>query len=363
MSFLEQWRVSPLWRAMVTAVGVTAFCGIARTAPAQGMEVDWEAVSRIGSAVAAQVQKVPFADQLAALAASTEIDWALVEQLVERVLGDTSWEDAAALRPYAEAALARMATLKGGADTTAWLRQRLDYLLVAEQYVREERTPPPKPAPPPPPSPVKPVPPAQRVPPVPKPVPPPSPVRHTVKLDRDTEMWIRRLPAEPSPFAKQTAPALRRIFVEEGVPAPLIWLAEVESAFNPAARSPVGAAGLYQFMPATASRFGLTTTPPDQRLDPELSARAAARYMRVLYKRFSDWPLVIAAYNAGEGRVGRTLSQNRASGFEEIAGALPLETRMYVPRVAAVIRQREGADLRRLPAPRLPGRPGANVTL
>jgi membrane-bound lytic murein transglycosylase D len=347
---------------MVMAAGIAAFCGIARTAPAQGMEVDWEAVSRIGTAVANQVQKVPIAEQLSALAASTEVDWEVLRQLVERVLGDTSWEDAAALRPYAEAALARMATVKGGADTAAWLRQRLDYLAVAEQYVREEKIPPPKPAPPPPP-PGKPVPPVRPLPPAPKPVTPPSPVRHTVKLDRDTETWIRRLPADPPPLAQQLAPSLRRIFEQEGIPPALIWLAEVESAFNPAARSPVGAAGLYQFMPATASRFGLTTTPPDQRLDPERSARAAARYMRVLYKRFSDWPLVIAAYNAGEGRVGRTLSQNRAKGFEEIAGSLPLETRMYVPRVAAVIRHREGADLRRLPAPLLPGRPGTNATL
>ena len=362
MRFLRQRSGHPLRRGMVMAAGVAAVCGMARTAPAQGMEVDWEAVSRIGSAVAEQVRKVPMAEQLSTLAASTEVDWPLVQQLVGRVLGDTSWEDAAALRPCAEAALARMATVQGGADAAAWLRQRLDYLLVAEQYVREEKIPPPKPAPPPP-QPGKPGPPERPKPPPSKPLPPPSPVRHTVKLDRDTETWIRRLPADPPPFAQQMAPALRRIFEQEGIPPALIWLAEVESAFNPAARSPVGAAGLFQFMPATASRFGLATTPKDQRLDPEHSARAAARYMRVLYKRFSDWPLVIAAYNAGEGRVGRALSQNRAKGFEGIAGSLPLETRMYVPRVAAVIRHREGADLRRLPAPLLSGRPGTTATL
>jgi len=345
------------WRHRLTAVAVISatLAGSATAASAQGWEVDWEAVSRIGTAVAEQVQKSPFAEQLATLAASAEVDWELVGRLVERVLRDTSWEDAAALRPYAEAALSRMAMVPGGADTAVWLRQRLDYLLVAEQYVREEQRPPaPKPPRPPPAAPVRPVPPAgPKPPPPPPPSPAPAPVRHVVKLDRDTETWIRRLPADPVPFAARTAPALRRIFEAEGVPPALIWMAEVESSFNPMARSPVGAAGLYQFMPATASRFGLETAPVDQRLDPELSAGAAARYLRLLYNRFSDWPLAVAAYNAGEGRVGQTLRKHNAKGFEEIADALPVETRMYVPRVAAVIRHREGADLRGLPAPRV----------
>ncbi len=70
-----------------------------------------------------------------------------------------------------------------------------------------------------------------------------------------------------------------------------IWLAEVESAFNPYARSPAGATGLYQFMPATAERFGLSTQPEDQRLDPEFSAAPGVLrlegfpWMYCIYKR------------------------------------------------------------------------------
>ncbi len=121
----------------------------------------------------------------------------------------------------------------------------------------------------------------------------------------------------------------------------------------------MGAAGLFQFMPATAERFGLAMTPTDQRTDPQRCGTAAARYLRLLYRRFSDWPLAVAAYNAGEGRVGKTLKKQGGTRFEDIAdelpietrNELPIETRMYVPRVAAAIHLREGADLRRLPAP------------
>jgi len=309
---------------------------------AQGWEVDWEAVGRIGAAVSAGIQASPFAEQIAALSDSVEVDWELVGKLTAQVLDGTSWEQAAALRPLAEQALARLDTLEGGEVAAAWFRQRLGYLQVAERYVNEQKKPPvaPLPVAPPPGSPTVPR----------KPVSVP-PVRHTVKLDTDTQLWIRRLPAEPAPAAQRLAPALRRIFEAEGVPPALLWLAEVESSFNPAARSPVGAAGLYQFMPATATRFGLALEPVDQRLDPELSAAAAARYLRILYGRFADWPLALAAYNAGEGRVGRALRIRGARSFEDIADGLPVETRMYVPRIAAVVQHREGADLRLLPAP------------
>ncbi len=309
---------------------------------AQGWEVDWEAVARIGAAVSAEVQASPFAEQIAALTNSVEVDWELVGKLTRQVLDGNSWEHAAALRPLAEQALARLDTLEGGEVAADWLRQRLGYLQVAELYVNAQKPPPVAPPPPP----VSPT-----VPRKPAPVPVPPPVRHAVKMDADTQLWIRRLSAEPAPVAQRLAPALRRIFEAEGVPPALLWLAEVESSFNPAAKSPVGAAGLYQFMPATASRFGLALDPVDQRLDPELSAAAAARYLRILYGRFADWPLALAAYNAGEGRVGRTLRQRGGRSFEDIADGLPVETRMYVPRIAAVVRQREGADLRLLPAP------------
>jgi membrane-bound lytic murein transglycosylase D len=160
-------------------------------------------------------------------------------------------------------------------------------------------------------------------------------------------MKTRAMPAR----APALLPRLQQVFVEEGVPAELVWLAETESTFNPAARSPVGARGLFQLMPETAKSLGLQTFLPDERADPEKSARAAARYLRYLHGRFGDWPLVLAAYNAGEGRVWRTLKSGNASTFAEIAGALPAETRMYVPKVLATIETRAGVSPDRLAAP------------
>ena len=77
-------------------------------------------------------------------------------------------------------------------------------------------------------------------------------------------------------------PRLRRAFAAEGVPPELAWLAEVESSFNPSARSPSGARGLFQLKADTARGLGLSTFLPDERTDPEKSARAAARKLRAL---------------------------------------------------------------------------------
>jgi membrane-bound lytic murein transglycosylase D len=136
--------------------------------------------------------------------------------------------------------------------------------------------------------------------------------------------------------------------VAEGVPPELAWLAEAESSLNPQARSPVGAKGLFQFMPETAKSMGLSTFLPDERTHPEKSARAAARYLRTLHGRFGNWALALAAYNAGEGRVSRTLAKHGAKSFTAIADALPAETRMYVPKVCALIAMRAGVPPERI---------------
>jgi membrane-bound lytic murein transglycosylase D len=145
--------------------------------------------------------------------------------------------------------------------------------------------------------------------------------------------------------AADLAPRLQRIFREEGLPEALVWTAEVESTMNPAARSPAGAVGLFQLMPATARSLGLKTANPDQRLDPEANARAAARYFKRLRSRFGSWQLVLAAYNCGEGRVAKALKQADSRDYAAIAARLPLETRMYVPRVLETIRLRAGGAL------------------
>jgi membrane-bound lytic murein transglycosylase D len=105
-------------------------------------------------------------------------------------------------------------------------------------------------------------------------------------------------------------------------------------------------------MPETARSLGLSTFVPDQRTDPEKSARAAARYLRMLHGKFGSWSLALAAYNAGEGRVSRTLATRKAKDFAGIATALPAETRMYVPKVYALIETRAGVPPEKLAPPR-----------
>ena len=146
---------------------------------------------------------------------------------------------------------------------------------------------------------------------------------------------------------------LKPIFSAQKVPSELVWIAAVESSFDPRARSPVGAAGLFQLMPATAKQYGLRTTWPfDQRVRPEESARAAAQYLATLHKRFGDWRLALAAYNAGEGTVQNLLKRRKARTYDEIASGLPAETQLYVPKVEAVLLKREGAKLSELRVPR-----------
>lgn len=264
-------------------------------------------------------------------------------QLLNTTLQSESIEDLAWLSPYAGMALGYLDGVPEARPYADWLRQRLDYLMVAEEVVREERVAAKRPPPPPPPR--KPTSIAQ--PPPKPPVSTPSQVAKKKTMSQDR--WQRRIAKRPPPKgAGEYVPRLKPVFRAEGVPEQLVWLAEVESSFDPEARSPVGALGLYQFMPATAERFGLSLRPEDERLVPERSATAAARYLKFLHKKFGDWPLALAAYNAGEGRVGKLLARHKADSFEAIAEHLPSETRMYVPKVAAVVKVREGADLNRL---------------
>jgi membrane-bound lytic murein transglycosylase D len=205
-----------------------------------------------------------------------------------------------------------------------WIRSRLDYLDVAEQF--RLIIPPPKAEP------GKP------------PVHPPNP---EPKLER--QVWIKKLEQRPAPkTANPYVAKLKPIFLAQQVPAELIWVAEVESSFDPRARSPSGAAGLFQLMPATAKRFGLKTWPIDQRLKPEASAGAAAKYLHALHAHYCDWRLTLAAYNAGEGTVDKLLAGRKTRTFDAIATRLPAETQMYVPRVEATILRREGLRMDQL---------------
>ncbi len=132
------------------------------------------------------------------------------------------------------------------------------------------------------------------------------------------------------------------------MPAELVWLAEVESGFDARARSPDGAVGMFQLMPATAKNYGLSLWPFDQRRQPEAAALAAAEYLHALHNQFGDWRLAVAAYNCGAGTVQKLLEDYHAKSYARIATHLPAETQMYVPRVEATILHREGRELEKL---------------
>jgi membrane-bound lytic murein transglycosylase D len=163
-------------------------------------------------------------------------------------------------------------------------------------------------------------------------------------------VWMKVIrDAPPVAGTNQQLHTLKRIFREEGVPPELVWIAEIESSFDPRAKSPAGAVGLFQLMPVTARSLDLSVGMlRDERTDPEKSARAAARYLRRLHQRFGDWRLAAAAYNCGETRVANLLKKYRARSFEEISRFLPTETQMYVPKLETTLKKREGQTLRDL---------------
>lgn len=137
-------------------------------------------------------------------------------------------------------------------------------------------------------------------------------------------------------------PIFEQALEKESVPLELRYIPIIESAMNPNAVSPVGAAGLWQFMLGTARGEGLEVNSlVDMRRDPYASSEAAARYFKKLYGIYGDWSLAIAAYNCGPGNVNKAL-QRAGQGkdgskpdFWAIYNYLPRETRGYVPAFIA----------------------------
>lgn len=128
------------------------------------------------------------------------------------------------------------------------------------------------------------------------------------------------------------------ILQREGMPRDLFYLAVIESGLNPRAYSRAQAVGLWQFMAHTGRMMGLKRTHwIDERRDPVKATVAAARYLKDLFAEFGDWRLALAAYNAGPGRVRRTIARDGTNDYWQLN--LPRETKNYVPlfMAAAVI--------------------------
>ncbi|NNN56956.1 lytic transglycosylase domain-containing protein [Vibrio sp. 1-2 (7-a)] len=120
------------------------------------------------------------------------------------------------------------------------------------------------------------------------------------------------------------------------LPKTLALVPMLESSYNPKAVSHANAAGLWQLIPATAQRFGLTVdTKQDDRFDTEASTAAALKYLTFLYNKFDqNMALTLAAYNTGEGRVARAIQRAGSNDFQKLT--LPKETRQYVSRFFAL---------------------------
>ncbi len=126
---------------------------------------------------------------------------------------------------------------------------------------------------------------------------------------------------------------------KRGMPMEIALLPIVESAFNPKAYSRARASGIWQFMPGTGKNYGLQQNWwHDERNDVHAATDAALEYLQSLYRRFNNWELALASYNAGEGRVGRAIAYNRSRGLPTDFSSLqlPAETRNYVPKLIAV---------------------------
>lgn len=190
------------------------------------------------------------------------------------------------------------------------------------------------------------------------------------------ERFIRR----SQPYIDYT----RQIFRERGLPEELAYLAFVESGYNPVAVSRSNAVGMWQFMAPTGRQYGLQQDWwMDERRDPYRSTRAAADYLAKLHGDFGDWHLAVAAYNAGEGKIGRALAGTRTKTFFALCrdnallddkAQLKDETRRYVPRFLAMCKIMRNADVLGfrpaelaederilLPAVELSARPGTDL--
>ncbi len=134
-------------------------------------------------------------------------------------------------------------------------------------------------------------------------------------------------------------PLFEETLSKHEIPTEIQFLSIVESGLDPKIKSRVGAMGLWQFMPATGKMYGMHVNQDiDDRMDPEMSTLAAAKYLKSLYRMFGDWEVAMAAYNCGPGNVRKAIRRSGGKKtFWGIYNHLPKETRSYVPQFQAML--------------------------
>ena len=161
-------------------------------------------------------------------------------------------------------------------------------------------------------------------------------------LVNDRTQWYASKPEYLQRMSERSSKYLFHIVEEieaRKMPTELALLPFIESAFNPQAVSSARASGMWQFMPATGKSFDLKQNAfRDDRRDVQASTRAALDYLERLHKMFGDWHLALAAYNWGEGNVGKAIARNKRAGLPTGYTDLnmPMETRMYIPKFQAM---------------------------
>lgn len=172
--------------------------------------------------------------------------------------------------------------------------------------------------------------------------------------NRRVDMWIEIYSTRPKPRERfavwlerkpKFEPMISAKLTDRGMPQDLIYLAMIESGFNPKAYSHAKAGGLWQFIAETGQRYGLTVNRRvDERNHPDKATDAALAYLTDLHERFGSWYLAAAAYNTGENRVGRIMREvtgkerGTDADYYRISSRLPRETRDYVPMMIAAAR-------------------------
>ncbi len=168
------------------------------------------------------------------------------------------------------------------------------------------------------------------------------------EIDRFTTGSERNFFIESYKRSGRYRPMILACLRDAGLPAELSWLPLIESGYKVNALSKARALGLWQFIPSTGYKFGLSRDKYiDQRLDPDRATAGAIAYLKELHQIFGDWTTVLAAYNCGEGRVLRVIREqnvNYLDNFWDLYERLPYETARYVPRFLATLYIIENRD-------------------